>query len=339
VAEEARLIAATVPAPVLLLDRETVAAFLSMEDCIAAVEAAFAAHACGRSISPQLLHVNADGGEFHIKAGGLREQRPYFACKINGGFFGNRASFGLPTIIGLILLCDGTNGAPLAVMESGLVTRLRTGAATAVAAKYLARPDSEVVTICGAGIQADIQLRGLTRVLPLRRAFVWSRGDPESFAARIAEDLDLDVRPATDLGEATRQSDVIVTCTPAKSWILGRQHVPPGAFIAAIGTDSPDKQEIEPELLAASSVVCDLVEQCAQVGDLHHAITAGLMTSGQIRGELGSVITGRAPKRHREDEIIIFDSTGTAIQDAAVAAVVYEKALATGYTKAFAFWS
>jgi alanine dehydrogenase len=327
------------PQPVLLLDRTGVARWLTLEDCIRVVEKAFAAQASGRVLASQLLHVDSDSGEFHVKAGGLRGERTYFACKINGGFFQNRAQHDLPNIIGLILLSDGTNGRPLAVMESGLITRLRTGAATAVAARYLASPRSHTATICGAGIQGEIQLRSLLQVLPLQRAYLWSRSGAESTAQRLSQELGIRVQATTDLMNASRQSQVIVTCTPAKSWFLGREHVAPGTFVAAVGADSPDKQEIEPQLLAAASVVPDLLDQAAHVGDLHHAIAAGLMNAKGIRGELGAVIAGQAPRRQREGEIIIFDSTGTALQDAAAAALVYERAASSGQAPSFAFWS
>jgi alanine dehydrogenase len=332
------------PAPVLLFDRETVSSILTLDECIAAVESVFAAHALGRSLAPELMHVDAGGGEFHIKAGGVRARTDdgnptYFACKINGGFFGNKAKLGLPNIIGLILLCDGANGSPLALMESGVITRMRTGAATAVAAKYLARSDSRSVTVCGAGIQSEMQLRSLMRVVPIDRAFLWARSDCATAARQMSRELKLDVRPAPDLAAATLQSDVIITCTPAKRWFLSKEQVRPGTFIAAVGADSPDKQELEPALLAGSSVVCDLVGQCSLVGDLHHAIAAGLMGPGQIRGELGAVIAGLAPKRLREDEVIIFDSTGTALQDVAAAALIYESGKALARGASFAFWA
>ncbi|UCG88906.1 MAG: ornithine cyclodeaminase family protein, partial [Gemmatimonadota bacterium] len=141
---------------VLLLTREDVAALLTMDDCIAAVEQAFRAHALGRSLAPGLLHGDAPDGEFHIKAGGLLEPTPYYALKANTGFFGNVKRFGLPNIQGLILLYSAANGSPLAVMDSGGITAKRTGAATAVAAKYLARPNSAVVAVCGCGTQGRI---------------------------------------------------------------------------------------------------------------------------------------------------------------------------------------
>lgn len=326
------------PDPVLLLNRTAVASLLTLDGCIEVVETAFAAHARGRSLAPQLMHVDADGGEFHIKAGGLRAARTYFACKVNGGFFGNRARLDLPNIIGLILLGDGATGKPLALMESGIVTRLRTAAATAVAAKYLARADTHTVTICGAGTQAESQLRALTRVLPIRRAFLWHPRDADATARRLADELRIDVSWTASLAAATSVSQAIVTCTPARRWFLGREHVAAGTFVAAVGADSPDKQEIEPALLAASGVVCDLIEQCAQVGDLHHALAAGLMTREQVTGHLGAIIVGEAPKRRDDREIIVFDSTGTALQDVAVAASVYEQALATGCGQTFGFW-
>jgi alanine dehydrogenase len=146
------------------------------------------------------------------------------------------------------------------------------------------------------------------------------------------------VRATSDLGLTGRTSDVIVTCTPARKWFLGRRHVRPGAFVAAVGADSPDKQEIEPALLAESAVVCDVTAQCAHVGDLHHAIAAGLMTAQQVRGELGAVINGTVTARQRPDETVVFDSTGTALQDVATAALVYERAVAAKRGMPFPFW-
>jgi alanine dehydrogenase len=327
-----------VPPPVLLFDHSTVAELLTLEACIAAVEKAFRAYATGDILSPGLLHVAAEGGEFHIKVGGLKDIKSYLTTKVGGGFFNNRRDFDLPNIIGLILLADGSTGAPLAVMESGLITRFRAGAATAVAARYLARQNSKTVTVCGAGVQAEIQLRSLMKVLPLERAFLWNRGDATTVARRLAEELELQVTAEPELARATLKSDVIVTRTPAKHWFLGKDHVRAGTFIAAVGADSPDKQEIQPELLAQASVVCDLVEQGAHVGDLHHAIAEGLMTCKSIRGELGNIVAGTSPKRIRDDEIIIFDSTGTALQDVAAASAVYEKAILLARGQAFGFW-
>lgn len=326
--------------PALLLDRPTVAGLLSLDDCIEAVQAAFAAHARGETLAPGLLHGDGVGGEYHIKAGGLRAPRAYYACKVNSSFFQNRVTNGLPNIQGLILLYDATDGRPLAVMESAEITIKRTGAATAVAARLLAKPGAKRATLVGAGTQAAVQLESLTRVCRLESVAVWARdaARAQAFAGRMRERLGLDVQAVADLATAARGSEIIVTTTPAKRWVLGRDMVSPGAFVAAVGADSPDKIEIEPALLAQAAVVTDLTAQCAQVGDLHHAIAAGLMTAGDVRAELGQVIIGAAPGRRSDDEIIVYDATGTALQDVAAAALVYERAVAEGRGTPFPFW-
>lgn len=326
--------------PALLLDRRTIAELLSLDECIAAVEAAFAAHARGETLGSGLLHGDGVGGEYHIKAGGLRTPHPRYACKVNSSFFQNRATNGLPNIQGLIALYDAADGRPLAVLESGGITIKRTGAATAVAAKYLAKPDARVATIVGAGNQGGIQLEALTRVRRLEKVFVCARNSTatEAFAARMSEKLKITVQARPDLAAAVKESDIVVTCTPSKHWIVGRDMVAPGTFVAGVGADSPDKQELEPALLAQTSVVTDLTEQCAHVGDLHHAIAAGLMRATDVRGELGAVISGKAPARRDAHEIIIYDATGTALQDVAAAVVVYEKARALGRGTEFPFW-
>jgi ornithine cyclodeaminase/alanine dehydrogenase-like protein (mu-crystallin family) len=327
--------------PALLLDKSTVGSLLTLDDCIAAVEDAFAASARGDALHTALLHVDGIGGEFHVKAGGLLSPDPLFACKVNGGFFGNRERHGLPNIQGLVLLYDAAKGIPLAVMESSTITILRTGAATAVAARRLARAGATVATICGVGTQGTVQLRALARVLRLTQVYAWSRtpARAEDFGRRMSAELGLPVTAAPDLGAATRRSDVIVTCTNARRWFLGREHVRAGTFISAVGADSPDKQEIEPALLAEAAVVCDVTEQCRNVGDLHHALSEQLMTIEEVRGELGAVLAGTSPGRRTDDETVVFDSTGTALQDAAAAAVVYRKALETGVGTRFGFWS
>lgn len=328
----------TPPSPVLLLDRRSVSDLITLDQCVPTMEAAFAAHARGASLEPGLLHVSAKEGEFHIKAGGLTGSRTYFCTKINGGFFGNPRSYGLPSIIGVLVLCDGETGKPLSIMESGLITRLRTGAATAVAAKYLARESSRTVTVCGAGSQAEYQVRALRTVLPIDQVFIWSRNGGSTLASTLRKMLAIDVTEVSDLAAAVGNSDIVITCTPSRHPFLMREYVRKGTFVAAIGSDSPEKQELEPELLAASSVVPDLLNQALRVGDLHHAVEQGVMRADQIRGELGAVVAGIAPRRLSDHEIIIFDSTGTALQDTAVAAAVYERAVAQGIGQEFPFW-
>lgn len=320
------------PDGTLLLTRRDVAALLTIEDCIAAVEHAFKLHGEGKTLPPGILGVHARDGGFHIKAGILDLDRSYFAAKVNANFPGNAKQFGLPMIQGVIVLCDGDNGYPLAVMDSIEITIQRTGAATAVAAKYLARPDSKTVTICGCGNQGHISLRALTKVLPIERVMAYDRDEAQArrFAGELGEELRISIVAVDNLESSVAQSDICITCTPSKEPFLKRDFVARGTFIAAVGADSSEKQELEPALLSRNKIVVDVLEQGASIGELHHALDAGLITRENVHAELGEVIAGVKPGRTSSDEIIIFDSTGMALQDVVTAAAVYEKAVTGG---------
>lgn len=321
------------PDGVLILKRGEVASLLSLRECIKAVEEAFGANAEGRSLPPGVLETLTEDGGFHIKAAGLKAaDRTYYAAKVNGNFPQNMGRWGLPTVQGIIALYDGERGYPLALMDSIEITTLRTGAATAVAAKYLARPDSKVATICGCGVQGRIQLKSLVEVLRLEKVYACDKDEVLTgvFASELSEELQIEIIPVKDLQGAVSLSDVCVTCTPSRKPILMRGQVREGAFVAAVGADNPLKQELDPELMAGNKVVVDILEQCATIGDLHHAIEAGVMLKTDVYAELGPIITGRIPGRTSIEETIIFDSTGTALQDVAAASIVYEKALRAG---------
>jgi len=240
--------------------------------------------------------------------------------------------FGLPLIQGIIALFDAENGYPLALMDSIEITIIRTGAATGTAARYLARADARIATICGCGHQGRISLRALAKVRPLTQAYAWDidREVSRRFASELAGELGIQVEAVDELAAAVRQSDICVTCTPSKRHFLEHEYVKPGTFVAAVGADSGDKQEIDPRLIASNKLVVDSLDQCAAIGELHHALDLGLITRENVYGELGQVIAGRKSGRQSNDEIIIFDSTGTALQDVAASALVYERAIASG---------
>lgn len=320
------------PVGTLLLKRKDVAALLSIDECITAVEKVFRLQGEGKTEPPGVLGIHARDGGFHIKAGLLELDRTYFAAKANANFPQNVKRFGLPLIQGVIVLSDGENGYPLALMDSIEITIQRTGAATAVAAKYLARPDSKIVTICGCGNQGRISLLALARVLPVEKVFAFDSDDAQaqSFARELAEELRIKVEAVRELENAVRQSDICITCTPSKQFFLKSDFVVPGTFIAAVGADSPEKQEIEPSLMRDNKVVVDILEQCASIGELHHALDAGVFTKKNVHAELGEVIAGVKPGRTSSEEIIIFDSTGMALQDVVAAALVYQKAVRMG---------
>ncbi|HJU67630.1 MAG TPA: ornithine cyclodeaminase family protein [Gemmatimonadaceae bacterium] len=316
----------------MFLDAAAVRELLSIETCIHAVEQAFRLHGEGKAPQPGVLGVHAEHGTFHIKAGTLQIGRHYFAAKTNANFPGNVERFGLPTIQGVIALFDADRGTPLAILDSREITSLRTGAATAVAAKYLARDDASVLAICGCGVQGRTQVAAVAAVRTLTRvnAFDRDRENATRFAREMSNELGIEVAAATDFATAARASDICITCTPSRTVILHAGDVSAGAFVAGVGADNPDKQELDPALLARGAVVVDILDQAVTSGDLHHAIAAGVMTRDDVRAELGAVVAGKKKGRLHDEEIVIFDSTGTALQDVAAAAAVYERAVVEG---------
>lgn len=312
----------------LLLTAADIREALDLTACIDAVETAFRAHGCGTAPPPGVLGLHVHDGTFHLKAG-LLDNR--FAAKLNANFPRNRERHGLPTIQGVLLLLDTLTGGVLAIMDSGEITRLRTAAATAVAARYLARPDASTLAIVGCGVQGETHLRAISLVRQLRRVVLLD-ADParaEALAGRSCWPFDVSAAPLSDLPRVARESDIVVTCTTAHAPILHAGDVAPGAFIAAVGADNPEKHEIDPVLLAAVTIVTDVTDQAATMGDLHHAIRAGL-TRDAVHAQLGEVVAGAKPGRRSADDIIVFDSTGMALQDVAAASLAWERAMATG---------
>jgi ornithine cyclodeaminase/alanine dehydrogenase-like protein (mu-crystallin family) len=321
------------PPPTRVLTRADIARVMTLADYRAAAIEAFTAQAEGRAHAPPPLHIAVETGVFHAKGARLRTARgDYAAVKLNGNFPGNPRHNGLPTIQGAIILSDAANGCLLAVMDSIEVTLRRTAAASALAAHHLARKGAATLTICGAGEQGRAQLEAMAHELSLTHAFVWdiNRTAAEAFAKDMAPKTRLTIEPIDDLAPATRRSDIIVTCTTARAAFLDVNHVRPGAFVAAVGADSHDKSELTPALMARGKVVVDVLEQCLAIGDLHHAVKAGAMRAGDVHATLADVAAGQQPGRARDDDITIFDSTGTAIQDVAAAIRIFERAKARG---------
>ena len=312
----------------LLLTRRDIANLLTITECMVAVESAFGLYAKGKMMAPKVLGIHVDNGGFHIKAGVLASDKTYFAAKSNANFPNNSIQHGLPAIQGVIIVCDGRNGRLLSLMDSIEITILRTGAATGIAAKYLALSHAKVATICGCGNQGKISLKALLEVRKLEKIFAFDidSSQAERFADEFSNEIKVTAITASDLHDALIQSHICVTCTPSKKPFIQADDIMPGAFIAAVGSDSEEKQELYPEVIATNKIVVDLAAQCAIMGELHHAIKQGLTTIGNIHAELGQIITGQKAGRESDKEIIIFDSTGTALQDVAAAAIVYEKA-------------
>jgi ornithine cyclodeaminase/alanine dehydrogenase-like protein (mu-crystallin family) len=323
----------------LLLCRRDVEELLSLSDCIEAVDQIFRLQGEGKVPVPGILGVKAPRGGLHVKAGLLPGDRNYLVAKLNANFPANNAHFGLPTIQGVIVVFDAENGAPLAVLDSIDITIKRTAAASAVAAKYLAGKKSSSATICGCGQQGRAQLRALLLVLPLTKVYAFDVNERAAIDLRneFSSELKVDLELVRDLASAIQKSDVCITCTTANEPFLFKDDVRPGTFIAAVGADDEHKQEIDSALIASAKVVADSLEQSCAIGEVHHAIAHGLMRKEDVYAELCEIVAGQKIGRVNQDEIIVFDSTGVAIEDAVVAAAVYERALVNGLGTSFDF--
>jgi ornithine cyclodeaminase/alanine dehydrogenase-like protein (mu-crystallin family) len=317
----------------LFLDRQDVAALLPMAACIAAVERGFRAHAEGAMpAGPGVLATHVPGGGFHVKTATLGPAPGYYAAKVNANFPGNPDRRGLPTVQGMIGLFDAADGRPLALLDSIEITTLRTAAASAIAARHLALPEAKALFICGCGVQGRAHVRAMLAVRRIERVLACDR-DPArvaDFLGELGPETGLDIEPAASPGEALAGCDIAVTCTSAREIVVRDGDIRAGQFIAAVGADSEGKQELDPRILRRARVVTDLTSQAAGMGELQHALAAGMMGTGEVHAELGELITGRKPGRTSAEEIFVFDSTGTALQDVASAAAVYERALETG---------
>jgi alanine dehydrogenase len=323
----------------LLLRRSDIEGLLGPHDCMAAVENVFRLQGQGKIPAPGILGVKAPGGGVHVKAGLLPGDRNYLVAKLNANFPGNNAQFGMPTIQGVVVVFDAKNGFPLAILDSIDITLKRTAAASAVAAKYLARKDSSVATICGCGQQSRAQLRAALLVLPLTKIYAFDVNERAGikFSKELSRELKIDIELVRDLASAIQKSDVCITCTTGTEFFVRKGDVRPGTFVAAVGADAEHKQEIDPDLIASAKVVADSLEQSCTIGDVRHAIAHGLMRKEDVYAELCEIVAGQKIGRVTDEEIIIFDSTGVAIEDAVASTAVYERALANGMGTVFDF--
>lgn len=257
---------------------------------------------------------------------------PYAVAKVNANFPENPVRYDLPTIQGVLLLFDASTGKPLACMDSGLITAMRTAATTAVAAKYLALRHASSIAFIGCGIQARAHLDALRLVRGIKRltAFDLNRTTADRFADYARERFQIVAEVAADAGRAAIRSEIVVTSTPSRQPLLKTGDVAAGTFVAAVGADNEHKNEIPADLLKQAVVIVDDLDQCSRMGDLHHALAQGVILPGHVHSSLDQIVAGLAPGRLSDDEIIIFDSTGVAIEDVAAAALVYERAENTG---------
>ena len=299
------------------------------------VEDAFAALASGnaRVPPPMALDVPERQGEVHIKSAHLADP-PSMVVKIAAGFYRN-PDLGLPTSSGLMILMSAETGAVQAVLlDNGYLTEVRTGLAGALAAKYAAPRQIETVGVIGVGSQARYQLRALQLVRKPQRVLVYGRRPDaaQAYAREMSEELGLDVSTRPNAELVVRECQLLITTTTARRPVVNEEWVHEGMHITAVGSDGPDKQELEPAILGrADHVICDLVSQAARLGELHHALEGGLVTA-EDPVELGQLILSGKSVRTKDEELTVCDLTGVGVQDAAIAAYAVERAIATRQT-------
>ncbi len=308
----------------IVLTRSETQGLLTLEEFVPAVESAFRERGRARGLEAKRFHVLAGDGAFHITAGGVGDEagRPSFGIKINGRYPPAAPGSG-QRVSGAILLADATSGQPLALLDSLVVTIMRTAAVTAIAVRHLAPAGSRAALLVGAGTQAEMQITALELAAPIETLAVYDLiVDKAEALVQRARDRGVDARVVVDIDQAAAESDIVVTVTPARAPILNR--LPKGALIVAVGADEPGKRELGPEILVQSKVVVDVLDQAAYAGELSSAIKDGSMTSKDVYAELGEIVAGVKPGRTSADDTFVLDATGTAMQDVAASLLLIE---------------
>ncbi len=319
----------------LLLSRKNVEAILTMEECLTAVETAFGELARGKVVMPQraVIQVRDHKGIFLGMPAYIGGDLDALGLKVVTVYPDNPTKHKLPTTLGTLLLCDPVTGKVVAIMDAGYLTAVRTGAASGVATKYLAREDAKICVVFGAGVQARKQLEAMKIVRPLQRAYVVDilSEARESFATVMSVALDLEVLPTEDIEKAVRSADIIVTASSSHEPVFDGDWVQPGTHINNIGSHSPGARELDTKTVKRSKFVADLKEaNLAEAGDILIPIEEGAVTADHIYASLGEIVSGTKPGRENPAEITVFKSCGLAVQDVATALAIYNRAREKG---------
>jgi len=318
----------------LLLSGNDLRAILRPRPVIEALRQSYEALAASPGDRGQSLAFSIESGSAHVKAGLLPGSRAALAAKINVNLPDNMRLRGLPTIQGALLLSDTTTGAPLALMDSIALTGIRTAATAMLAARYGAIGDPKIAAVIGCGAQARYQAEALMDCYALSEIRLYDID--EARARQFAEERPGTVRMAvaTSADAAVDGADICVTCTTSKTPVLAEHMNLRGCFIAAVGADNPQKCEISPALMARSRIIVDDINQCMTGGDVAHALKAGAVKAGQIC-DLAGLAGGQMQGRRSADELVIFDSTGSGVQDVAAAWLAFDLASKSGAGERF----
>jgi ornithine cyclodeaminase/alanine dehydrogenase len=317
----------------LILNRDEVIKALQMKDCMDVVEKAFAELANGTAVLPLRIPITPpDGLSLYMPA--YLKGLGALACKVVTVYKNNPAKHNLPTVIGKVLLQDPGTGDVICIMDGGYLTAVRTGAASGVATKYLARRDSgQSVGIFGAGVQAKMQLWAVTEAREISRAYVYdiSAEAVGKFITEMSVKLDLGITRVDSPDKILRNCDIICTATSSATPLFDGDKVREGTHINAIGSHTTGARELDTSIIKRSKLVADSYEACLQeAGDIMIPIQEGAIDKSHMYAELGEIVTGKKPARQNDAEITLFKSNGLAIQDVAAAKLVYDMATEAG---------
>jgi ectoine utilization protein EutC len=298
-------------------------------EAINIVEEGFTKLANNEVEMPPIMRVDVhdQNGEVDVKTAYVKG-KDMFAIKVSSGFF-NNFKLGLPSGNGLMMLISTQTGIPQALLlDNGYLTEVRTAAAGAIAANYLSRKDIATVGVIGAGSQARFQIRALKLVRNFKKILVYARSADRAkkYAEDMADEMGIEVQVMDSAEQLVRNSDLVITTTPAKEPIIKAEWLHPGLHITAMGSDAEHKQELEAEVLArADKLVCDTKAQCARLGELHHALDSGVLTNESSIIELGQLTSKELNGRENEEQITVCDLTGTGVQDTVIALFAYNE--------------
>ncbi|MFH0941470.1 MAG: ornithine cyclodeaminase family protein [Chloroflexota bacterium] len=309
--------------PTLLLDRNAVKHLISMPDVISLVEEAFRLWAEGKAAMPPKAYLPVARGDFRAMPAALPGCAGIKWVSVHPG----NPSRNLPSVMAVIIYNDPETGYPMAVMEATIITAYRTGAASAIASKYLARQDSHTLGIIGAGSQAYTQILAHAGLFKLRAINVFD-------ISKSAVDKLIEAFPGLSLRHCAIQeaaaSDIVCTLTPSRSPIVKKEWIAPGTHINAVGADAAGKEELDPSILKTATVVVDDLRQASTGGEINVPVKQGIYTLGEVYGTLPEIVVGRKKGRVDNRQVTVFDSTGVAIEDIAVARSIFDKAQRKG---------
>ena len=299
------------------------------------IEDAFKSLALGKTTMPPILRLDIEKyhGESDVKAAYIDGLDSY-AIKVASGFF-NNPNLGLPSSNGLMILLDSKTGMLKSVLlDKGYLTDVRTAIAGAIAAKHLSNPESSNVGIIGAGIQAKMQLEALLLVRNIKTAYIWSRDSKKTnkFVQNIKDKININIIACESPEQTVNLSEILITCTPSKSPIIKSEWLKKGLHITAMGSDAEMKNELDPKIIKdCDYYIPDSQSQTSILGELNHAIKAGLVSAEKKYNELGSVIINSNLGRRNINDVTVADLTGTGVQDTAIARHTYKISADKGF--------